>query len=156
MHSQRKRSELSLARGARPWTETAKLTGLTNCRRVSDVIDCGWALRRKQLGADVPPEVVKQDLWANPSQAVQRNPISTKMPLLCQGTIPYSYNEDTCLSGRDVLCCQGYPKGPQFTPEHILNDKDCRSIAGEAFFLPDFACVTEAYWLNPKGPWWNS
>jgi hypothetical protein len=157
-HSNKKREFLQIASDAKPWTgqQGTKLLGLPACARIRDVVDVVWAHRRSQLGVNTPPHIAKKDLWVNPTQAVQRMPMSLNVPLLCQRTLPYSYEHDMCLSGADALRLQGFPSHPSIAPSHVLNDRELRSLAGEAFFLPDLACIVASYWLNPYGPWWFS
>ena len=143
---------------ATPWTsrDGIRLIGVPKAKRVLDCLDICWQTRRQQLGKQHPPDVVKQGLWGNPSQSVLRVPISAgKPPLLCQKTIPYSYEHDQCLSGRDFLSLQGMPQSPLISPVTQLADAELRSLGGEAYFLPSAMSVLTAYYLNPLGPWWT-
>ena len=142
---------------AKPWSEQRgiKFHGLGKSARVLDCIDVCWQHRRNQLGPNVLPEQARLGLWCNPSQAVQRKPVTSSPPLLCQGTFPYSYEKDVCLSGRDALVCQGFPKDPGMAPLHAFSDSEVRSLAGEAYFLPSMLSVAYPYFLNAKGTWWN-
>jgi len=75
--------------------------------------------------------------------------------LLAQRTRPYSYEHDVLLSGRDNMALQGFPKGPEFTPAHLFQDDEVRSLAGESYFLPVMGVLVYTYYLNPQGTWWQ-
>ena len=159
-HSTRMREELVMSSKAAPWTSREnkfdhKLHGLSICPRVRDCLNIMWAFRRHQIGYDVLPAEVRKEMWCNPSQGVQRKPISHGPPCFLQNTTPYSYEYDVCLSGFDMLRCMGFPGHPGVAPEHIFKDADLRSLAGEAFFLPCMTVLACAYYCNPSAPWWK-
>lgn len=155
MMSGQTREKLGMRADAAPWTRTAKLTGLQQTPRMLDVIDCCWQHSRVRAGVDVPPDQVKRGLWCDPSQSVHRLPVSYSVPSLCQKTLPYSFERDVCLSGRDVLNLQGFPSCASVAPPHAFSDKELRSLAGEAFFLPSASSIIYPFYLNPKAPWWQ-
>ena len=153
--SQKKRHALSMSAHSAPWTSLpGVLKGLPNCPRIRDVLDVAWASRRSALPLGGIDEC-KKDFWVNPSQAVQREPWGNAPPLLCQCTMPYSFEMSTGLSGLDMLHLQGFPTSATVAPTHMFDDKMVRSLAGEGFFLPVATGIAYAYYLNPWAPWWG-
>ena len=99
------------------------------------------------------PDDVRRDLWADPSQGVQRALTRRTPPTLCQTSMPYSFEHDCLLSGHDCLALQGIPDPFVCAPLHEFSDREARSLAGEAFFLPSAMSVILPYYLNPQAPW---
>ena len=151
-HSASVRDRLGMSSRSKPWTGSVTVPRCFQDARSSDILNVAWRKRRNTLGQQATFEEVSQGLWADPTQAVQRSPWGDTPPCLCQGTKPYSFEKNTALSGMDAMRLQGFPE--QLPPEHVVTDKNLRSLAGEAFSLPMMAGVFYAYWLNPRAPWW--
>jgi hypothetical protein len=148
------RASLGMTSAAQPWTKGAKLAGVPKgSKRVLDCIDVCYQAARNQCG-HVPLDTAS--LWCDPSQSCKRKPLSYKCPLLTQRNLPYSFEFDTALSGRDALRLQGFPAEGHIAPPHLLTDSEARSLAGESFYLPTISTITYAYYLNSRGPWWSS
>jgi hypothetical protein len=150
------RAAAKMQQYSKPWTSKHCLHGVPDLPRMRDVIDVAWQKTRTKVGLGETEDFVKQGLWCDPSQGVARNSgsVSYKMPLLTQSNLPYSFEMDACISGRDALILQGFPSETSTTPPH-LKDADLRSLAGESFFLPSMAMLTHAYYLNHRGAWWR-
>lgn len=153
--SGQQREKLQMSVSAAPWTGQPgiKLAGLSHCPRMLDVLDCAWEACLRKAGDSTPHAEVRKGLWCDPSQAVQRLPFSYTPPSLCKKSLPYSFERDVCLSGRDAMALQGMPFPACIAPSPEFADRECRALAGEAFFLPHMLTVAYVYYLNPQAPW---
>ena len=157
-YSAQERSKLGMSSQAKPWSGLPGVTctGVGQCERMLDDVDVCFHVARQEAGPHVSVAEVKEDLFCNASQGVQRRPVTREPPLLCQKTWLYSYKADCVLSGRDHLALQGFPNTPNLAPPHVVSDREARALAGEAFYLPNMTTIAYAYYLNPKGPWWTT
>ena len=152
--SQKLRCQLRMPQTSSPWVSQSALKNRM-CARELDVLDICWTHRREKIGNRIAFQAARKNLWADPTQSVQRLPYGLKPPLLAQRTRPYSYEHDCLLSGQDAMRLQGFPAGAKYMPPHMFTDDQLRSLAGESYFIPNMAVLTYRYFLNPHAIWWQ-
>ena len=148
------RDKHQLPSDARPWTSRpgVQLRGLADSERQRGVLDVGFAVHQKRNPGLSAHELTKI-LWANPSQSLDRMPVTTTPATLTTSTELYSFAHDTVLSGEAVLRGMGWPRG--YVPAERFTEAEVRNLAGECYSAPVMAQVAFAYYLNPWAPWWQ-
>ncbi len=130
-------------------------TGLPTLARTRDAVDTFWGIRmmsEAKKGKIVGVRAMRQGMWIDASQQVSRLH-SGRPGALCTGGLWFSYEEDACLDGQDVMSLQGFPLS--LSSDGRFSSSEKRRLAGEAYFLGSFGCVAWAWFLNPWGAWWK-
>lgn len=155
VHSAVVRDRLRMGATSAPWTSQAKLTGLPDNARMRDVIDVAWGARREAMPAGSTKSEMARNFFCDPTQSVSRTPWQEGLAAIAQGSMMYSFEKDLVLSGFDHLRALGIPEDAAPGQGTVsFSDKQCRSLAGEAFGCPVVTTITYAFWLNPYGNWW--
>jgi hypothetical protein len=127
--------------------------GLPRNPRLLGLLNMGWARHLQQMPG-VSEAVAAQNYFCDVSQGVERLPVG-KLGTMLQGSYKYSFAHDRVLSGADNLATLGFPLSTLAQTEGHLSDRDLRSLAGEAFSLPDITTAVFAFWTNRHAPWWR-
>jgi hypothetical protein len=161
-HTAAMRAKLKASADFNPWSARHDISGLPS--RVQQVINVGFiaqdneALRkaaRKRCPVVYKPDTIKNGLYCDLSQAVQRRPWGSMGTLLTGSTI-YSYQHDVVIPGLAHPLMHGFPTSVDFSVfgEHRLQVSAARRLTGESFSLPVAAQVIAAALYTPTAPWW--
>lgn len=148
------RHKLGLPQQSAPWSsrQGVALRGLPDSARQRDVLDVGFAHMCKKTPEHTGKDIVK-GLWGNPSQGVDRVPVTYKPATFSSGLEQYSYERDVVLSTAVHLRCVGW--GKYATSQEVYSEAELRTLSADCFSVPLAAAVTTSFFLNPHAPWWK-
>ena len=149
------RRQLGMSQDARPWTSRpgVLLRGLAKTPRVLDVLDCCFEHARQQSPLLAIPELIR-GLYCNPSQAVDRLPVSRTASTFSSSLSQYSFEKDCLLSSEAGLLFSGW--GRRMMPLEVFTEAELSSLCGDCFSVPIPAQVLTAFFLNNHyGVWWR-
>ena len=153
-HSAMMRHKLGLAADAKPWTGRRGVTcgGYRLTERQADVLDVAWASRRSMMPENTTSDQLRENWWANLSQAVQRKPWSEVVHTTCRSGIEYSFQADTILTGFAQMQILGHPQN--FANSEDFSSRELYELAGEGYSIPICSLFLHAFFCNPHAPWW--
>jgi len=160
-HSEAIRTRNSVPKGTRPWTTRRgiSLVGVPATLRAHDVLDTVWSVAVKQAARSTPASDIRKSLFCDLSQDIKRQPLtaakrSRGLPSMVTGTVYYSFEEDTTISGRGNLQLLGHPPGRM--SRQSFSESQLRDLAGEGFSVPHACLISFLLFSNPFGAWWDS
>ena len=150
------RHNLEIPAASTPWTgrDDVTLAGLAESERQKDLLDIAFVTAQQRGPPGVPTKELIKNLWANPSQGVQRSPWGMRVHTMLQNSEVYSFEADCVLSGLSHLRLLGFPSN--CCPVGCQTEHALRLLAGEAFTVPCASVALISTFLCPYAPWWPS
>ena len=114
-------------------------------KRALDVVEMEYAV--------LPAPRNVKGYFANLSQGPGVAVGSYEVPTMHSGALLFSYELQEVLRGDHMMSLHGFP-----VPElgiYMFSGSLLNKLAGDSYFLPNFAGIEAALFLNRFSPWWN-